>query len=261
MKTGGLELEGVSRWRRKVLALFVPAFAVLWVGGVASQWLDGPSSNQGWLASLFLLLAGLIVLLGVRARRDVSALVGIALLGLAVEAIGVRFRVPFGAYEYTDALRPQLLSVPLVMGFAWMALIAYACDITNRLRLPAWGAAVAAALWTTVIDLIIDPLAANELGYWRWADAGYYYGIPATNFVGWFVTGLLACRLFGRRLGPNFWAGCVGASIVLFFALIALANSLHVPALIGLLLCAVQLSVTALTRHQSDNGDPEARTG
>ena len=231
------------RWRRATLAALVSAFAVLWVGGVASRWLGRENTDQGWLASLFLLLAGLLVLLGARTRRDAAALAAVAALGFVVEAVGVRSGVPFGHYAYTGALQPQLLGVPVVMGLAWMALVAFSCDFTGRLRLPVWPAAALAALWTTACDLVIDPLAANQFGYWTWARAGIYYGIPFTNFVGWFVTSLIACRVIAPRRRPNFWAGFVGMAILLFFALIALAHSLLPVALIGFALCAARLSI------------------
>ncbi len=240
-----------NRWRWAALAVLVPAFALLWVGGVASHWLgDVERRGQGWLASLFLILAGLIVLVGVRSWRGAAALACVALLGFVVEAAGSYTGIPFGVYAYTDALQPQLFGVPLVMGFAWMSLIAYARELFARTRLPAWLEVAAAALWTTVIDLVIDPLAANQLGYWRWSGAGLYYGIPLTNFAGWFVVCLLACGLFRRRLEHNFMALVIGFAIVLFFALIALANHLFIAALIGFALCVAQFSITDLTRRR-----------
>lgn len=229
--------------RRWTLALSVLAFAVLWVGGVASAWLGRARGDEGWLASLFLLLAGLVVMLGARARRDVLALGAVALLGFAVEAAGVRTGFPFGAYAYTGVLRPQLLGVPVVMGLAWMSLVAFACDFARRLRLSPLPATVFAALWTTAIDLVIDPLAANHFRYWTWTHGGTYYGIPFTNFAGWFVTALLACGMMTKHARPNFWAGFVGAAILLFFAAHALAHSLPVVALIGLALCAVRIAL------------------
>lgn len=221
----------------------VTAFATLWAGGVVSNWVGGVRAEQGAPASLFLLLAGLIVLLGTRTRRDALALACVALVGFVVEAIGVRVGFPFGEYAYTRVLQPQLLGVPIVMGFAWMALVASATDLARRLRLTSWRAVFAAALWTTAFDLVIDPLAANHFGYWTWAHVGIYYGIPFTNFVGWFITGLLACGIVGPRPQTNFWAGFVGTAILLFFASIALAHSLLPVALIGCGLCALQLSV------------------
>ena len=220
------------------------AFAVLWVGGVATHWLGDEQSRvgQGGIASLFLFLAGLIVMLGARSRSSAVALGAVALFGFAVEAAGVHSGVPFGDYSYTGELWPQLFGVPLVMGFAWMSLVAQAREVCAPLRrLPFPVEAAAAALWLTAVDLVIDPLAANALGYWRWSNAGNYYGIPATNFAGWFATALVAYALFGRRLGQNFWARVVGFAIVLFFALLALAHSLLPAAAVGFSLCAAQL--------------------
>ena len=234
-------LSSLPRWRRAALTAFAPVFALLWVGGVASHWLGRESTDQGWLASLFLLFAGLIALLGARTRRDTAVLALVALLGFVVEVIGVRFGVPFGDYAYTGVLQPQLLGVPVVMGLAWVALVAFASDFAGRLRLPisptspaaATVVALVAALWVTACDLVIDPLAANQFRYWTWVHEGNYYGIPFTNFVGWFVTSLLACRIVGPRQQSNFWAGFVGTAILLFFSLIAPAHSILPVALIA----------------------------
>ena len=232
----------LSRWRRAALWLALAVFAVLWFGGVATAWLGVEREDAGLLASLFLLTAGLVVLLGERTSKGVWSLACAALLGLLVEAAGVRFGVPFGRYAYTDALQPRLLGVPLVMGPAWMVLVAFGTDAAARLRLRGWAATVCAALLTTATDLVIDPLAANRLGYWRWEEAGAYYGIPFLNFVGWFVTALAACRVAGER--ENFWAGLVGAAIVLFFALHAHAHALPFVALVGFALCLARLLLT-----------------
>lgn len=231
-----------SRLRRAALAASVSLFALLWVGGVLSQWTGGAGEDEGWLASLFLLNAGLIVMLGERTTGGVLRLAAVALIGFAVEALGVRVGLPFGEYVYTGVLWPQLLGVPAVMGFAWAALVAFACDFARRLRLAPWVAVVCAAGLTTATDLVIDPLAANQLGYWSWAGGSAYYGIPFSNFAGWFITALVACPVLGARGRANFWAAFVGVAIVLFFSLIALANSLFAVALIGLALCAARLA-------------------
>lgn len=238
-------MSALHRLRRAALWTTLALFAVLWLGGVASAWLGLQRDDAGTLAALFLLTAGLVVLLGERAGRGMILLACVALLGLLVEAVGVRFGVPFGRYVYTEALQPQLLGVPVVMGPAWMVLVAFASDAAWRLRLRGWRAILFAALLTTATDLVIDPLAANRLGYWRWAEAGSYYGIPLVNFAGWFLTALVACRITGAR--ANSWAGFVGAAIMLFFALLALAHSLTIVALVGLGLCLARLLTTRLS--------------
>ncbi len=219
-------------------------YIVLWVGGVASHVLfGGVRADQGWLAALFLLLAGLIVFISARGRRELATIACIALCGFLVEATGVRFGVPFGRYVYTDTLGLKLLGVPLVMASAWVTLVAYVREMMARLQLPAWFEAIFAALWLTAIDLIIDPLAAHRLDYWRWQGAGIYYNIPATNFAGWFLTGLLVFSVFRRPLASHAPARLVGVSIVFFFTLLALAHQLYLAALIGSVLCALHCYV------------------
>ena len=234
-----------ARARLAALTVAVPLFGVLWVGGVLSQWLGGTRSDEGLLATLFLLTAGLIVMLGEGTTKGISRLVAVALTGFAFEAFGVRFGLPFGEYDYTGVLRPQLLDVPIAIGVAWMVLVAFASDFAGRLRLRTWLAVAFAALLTTATDLVIDPLAAGRLGYWKWAHGGVYYGVPFTNFVGWFVTALVAAGILGVRCRKKFWAAFVGTAIVLFFSLNALAHSLIPVALIGFGLCAARLILAA----------------
>lgn len=242
-----------ARWRRAALAVLASAFVLMWAGGVATHWAGGAASRErGWLASPFLILAGLIVVLSARTRRGVATLAALALYGFAVEILGARTGFPFGAYAYTDALWPRLCGVPVVMGFAWMVLVAHGWSVFARMRWPAPLAVVAAALWTTAVDLVIDPLAANELGYWRWPRAGFYYGIAFTNFAGWFMTSLVAYVLFRRRLEASFGARAVGFAIVLFFTAVALAHSLAVAALVGFALCAIQLALAFSARGDGD---------
>jgi uncharacterized membrane protein len=58
--------------------------------------------------------------------------------------------------------------------------------------------------------------------YWVWEESGAYYGMPALNLLGWFVTGLAlmaVCELFAER------ARLVDLSVswmTAFFALVVL---------------------------------------
>jgi uncharacterized membrane protein len=233
--------------RRALLWTSLALFAVLWLGGVLSAWLGVEREDAGTFASLFLLTAGLVVLLGETTRSGALRLACVALLGFAAEALGVRFGLPFGHYVYTGALQPQLLGVPIVMAPAWMVLVAFARDAASRLRLRGWRAILFAAFLTTATDLVIDPLAANRLGYWTWLDGGSYYGVPFLNFAGWFLTALVACRVAGRHPHENSRAAFIGVAIMLFFALLALAYSLPYVALTGFALCLARLFLKRLS--------------
>ena len=231
------------------LALFGLAFlyAVMWAGGISSYFFEGgPPPGSEWAAPAFLFLAGLIVLL-TEGRRELPVMVAVALAGFAFEVIGWRYGFIFGEYHYTPTLAPSLLGVPVAMASAWLVLVAYVKQMVSPFRLKVWAEALLAALWMTAIDLVIDPLAAGPLNYWRWRDAGAYYGIPARNFIGWLAVSLLIFLLVRVLAGPgwrpNRWARGVGFSIVLFFTLIALSARLFLASGIGLALCAIHVSI------------------
>jgi putative membrane protein len=239
-------------WRHGGVGLLAVVYAILWTGGVAHHWLyGGVRPEHNWIASLFLLLAGVIVVAGAPGQSARLRLAGAAVLGFAAEVVGSHTGFPFGAYQYTDALRPQLFGVRLVMTCAWMSLFAYVDEMGAHLRAAAWFGAPLAAVWMTAIDLVIDPLAANQLGYWRWANSGLYYGIPATNFAGWLLVSLVACVVLRRGEGANPWARFVGVSITLFFTLLAAVHALYLAAVIGVALCLLHVLVARVPRAAS----------
>jgi len=227
---------------KALLAALIATYAALWLGGIVSYaLLGGPPPGAQWTAPAFLLLAGLAV--GLSAGRQDWPVLGVAAIGgFAAEVCGVKTGWPFGQYAYTSALAPSLFGVPLVMVCAWVILTAYVRQMLWRLSLPAWLVAVAGGLWMTAMDLVIDPLAANALGYWHWAEGGSYYGIPAGNFLGWFVVSTLICGLVramdGGAAGDRPIARAVGLSVMVFFTLIALAQRQSLAAACGLALCA-----------------------
>jgi putative membrane protein len=112
-----------------------------------------------------------------------------------VEALGSATGFPFGAYDYTGALQPQLAGVPLVIPLAWFMMLVPAWAVAEAIlprpqqRLGRWysplHAAVAGAAFTAW-DLYLDPqMVAHEL--WIWDKPEGYFGIPWINFVGWWL--------------------------------------------------------------------------
>lgn len=230
-----------------VFYTLIGGYLFLWGGGVGSHFLwGGTPDDKTWAAPVFLLLAAVIVFWTTDPLNR-AAMITVAVLGFAIEVIGVTTGFPFGRYEYTHILQPWLMGVPLVMAAAWVVLVAYVNAMLTNFPLPTWLSVLIAGLWMTAIDLVIDPLAAGRLDYWRWLDPGIYYGIPAQNFGGWFAASCLIIslvnRIHGRGWPPSPWARAMGLSIVLFFTLIALAHHLLMAVGIGLGLCLIHLVV------------------
>jgi hypothetical protein len=122
---------------RKLLWIgLMGAYLVMWIGGVGHYAaLGGPPLDAPWTASLFLLLAGVMVV-ATSPSKELQALLIAALIGWMAEVLGVRFGAIFSPYYYTETLRPQSLGVPWVMLSAWLVLVSYTRQVWSRLKLP-----------------------------------------------------------------------------------------------------------------------------
>jgi putative membrane protein len=126
--------------------------------------------------------------------------------GFAVEAVGSATGYPFGAYDYTGALGPRLLGVPLVIPLAWtwMAWPAWvaAARLTERPTARVAVAGIGLAAW----DLFLDPQMVSQ-GYWLWRTTTPALpgvaGIPVTNYLGWLAVALALMALLRRALGDD----------------------------------------------------------
>ena len=184
------------------LKLLWAIYGAMWVGGVLRL------RDPGWASPAFLFAAGAIALLSAPARW--KELLGVAAVGFVAETIGVKTGYPFGGYVYTGTLAPSLFGVPLAIACAWMVLFAFVRQLTRNV----W---IAAALLTAT-DLLIDPLASGVLGFWRWSAPGPYFGVPLSNFAGWFVVSLLMFAMNRAPVGRNASQQVLGVSVLLFFA-------------------------------------------
>jgi uncharacterized membrane protein len=214
--------------KRGVLAALWVIYLVFLVGSIGSQVISGgTSANMLWAAPLLLALASAIAYASVPGWwMPLSAAAGI---GFVAELTGVRTGFPFGHYRYTEVLHPMAWGVPIVAAGAWMVLFAYVSQMRVHPAL--------AALWLVAIDLVIDPLASNDLGYRQWLQDGPYYGIPSINFAGWFAVGLIIFYALGRFPVPRSSSvAMLGRTIIFFFAAIAAVHHYLFPAFFGVAL-------------------------
>ena len=136
-----------------------------------------------------------VLLVLVRAGQPQQALlagVAVPALGWAVEYVGQASGFPFGSYQYTPLLQPQLAGVPLLIPLAWLMMMppAWAVAVVIVGAQPGWRArlrrAAVSALAFTAWDLFLDPQMV-AWNVWVWAEPGAYFGIPLVNFAGWLL--------------------------------------------------------------------------
>jgi putative membrane protein len=161
------------------------------------QWGLGESAlpigiSVGVLLQLTTVLAILLWTWGSRrTARVVAVVVACAWL---VEYVGHTTGFPFGDYAYTERLQPQVGGVPLLIPLAWLTMLPPSWAVAARLARGRLGFVVASALVFTVWDLFLDPqMVAWNL--WVWTPPGGYFGIPWTNFAGWFAMSALITAL------------------------------------------------------------------
>ncbi|MFQ3669378.1 MAG: carotenoid biosynthesis protein, partial [Fimbriimonadaceae bacterium] len=141
-------------------------------------------------------------------KRALAAGAFVLTVGAASEIAGLYTGLPFGRYAYTDAWFPTVPLpgghfFPLLLPFAWFLMAGSAYLVVSRLaqgrdgtgsRPPLWvvpgGALLAAAL-----DVPMEPVMTDVLGYWVWLDptwpiGGPVLGAPLMNAVGWVATSL-----------------------------------------------------------------------
>ena len=231
------------KWHNILLNILLLSYLILWGGGLGSHmFMGGPPPDMPWTAPLFLFLAAAIVIITAdKDQRFPLLLVGI--LGFTAEVIGVYSGVIFGSYEYTEALSPNVLEVPLVMVSAWLVLVAYVWQMLTRLVYARWKLVVLAGIWMTVIDLVLDPLAAGDLGYWTWTGSGIYYGIPDHNFLGWFLISVIVFSILPKTWATNFWGLHIGLSIIVFFTTLAWLHGLDIAGIVGLSLLILHIGL------------------
>ena len=151
------------------------------------------------------------------------------IVAFVCEYSSTRTGIPFGWYFYNDSTRGQELyfsNVPFMdsLSFTFLLFASYCLSLLflspsrrqgsdmyiadTSLRL-SWPVLALSVLFFTLIDVIIDPVALRGdrwfLGkIYDYQEAGVYFGVPITNFIGWAFVGLVALSLFrllDRRLG------------------------------------------------------------
>lgn len=189
-------------------------------------------------------------------------------VSLVCEWSSVHNGFPFGLYHYIDATRGReiwIAGVPFMdsLSFTFLGFASYTVALllasplyrrgldlrvldTWRIRRSprVW---LMAALFMVMVDMVVDPLSVRGdkwfLGKIFWYDPpGPHFGVPISNYLGWFFVAVIAVALFQlldgwlnrgtdrppgalpgfpsrALLGPMLYAGIVGFGITMLFVI------------------------------------------
>jgi uncharacterized membrane protein len=142
--------------------------------------------------------------------RGILLFAGLCLgVGSLFESVSLRTGFPFGHYRFTDLMGPKLFDLPILLVLAYVGM-GYLSWVVGLVMLecedePLSGSMIVlvplvASFAMTAWDVSMDPIWADIDHAWVWRDGGSYYGVPVSNFFGWFLTVYIFYQLFALYL-------------------------------------------------------------
>lgn len=167
------------------------------------------------------------------------------LVGASGELIGTTgiFQIggmplPFGEYQYTEWLGPKIANhVPYFIPPSWFAMSIVSLDLARRVTQSRWAYVLLGTTFMVLWDVSLDPAMNRAFPFWEYAADGFFFGMPFSNWCGWFVVTLIILIgyewLRGDREIHHEWAPILYALNCFFPIAISLLRDLYLAALIG----------------------------
>ena len=153
-------------------------------------------------------------------------------VAFAAEFSSTRTGIPFGLYHYIDVTRDRELWISNVpfwdsLSFTFLCYLGWRLGVLLHAPMlvtrsdvqvmdtqeiaASWRVCLSGALLMTWLDVVIDPLTVHGdrwfLGrMYYYPEGGIYFGVPLSNFAGWFVVGAVTTRAFQlweRQMGAG----------------------------------------------------------
>jgi len=134
-------------------------------------------------------------------------------ISFTMENIGVATGFPFGNYDYPLGVLPgpRIGLVPLIIGLGYFG-TGYVSWVLADLLLDRpdrqpdnpyakFALPVIASFVMVTWDLVMDPSSSTLGGFWIWHNGGGFFGVPLSNYLGWYLTVWLFYQAFALYLG------------------------------------------------------------
>jgi uncharacterized membrane protein len=223
-----------------VLIAFSTIALTTFLNGPAPAWLgEEPNATAlrlGWKFSgpTYVVLGALAAVLHVTGRlgwwRSLAIFLVASGVALGAELTGTATQLPFGEYQYTTLLGYRIFNlVPFPIPVSWYYMIVGSLVITGRLlaarddNATRWKWSLLGGLILVAWDVSMDPAMVKTL-HWIWGDGDLFvraglpapivafftkdifYGMPASNWLGWYLTGVIISRLVLQIVPPTVYA-------------------------------------------------------
>jgi uncharacterized membrane protein len=177
-------------------------------------------------------------------RTSLFFAVVVLLVSNFLENVSIATGFPFGNYYYSQFSGPRILNVPVLIGPAYLGM-GYLSWTLARLLLGRTREAlrgmslitvpIVASFLMVAWDLTFDPVNSTINGFWIWEQGGAYFGVPFSNYVGWFLTVFVFFAVFAVYLSRRSHesAGSARQSGQYWLQAVALYAAAAIPALLG----------------------------
>lgn len=222
-------------WGHLALIAFATAAMVTILAGEFPVWMQGPYTatvyRLGWKYSgqIYILLGTFAVLMHSAPRfgwgKALTLFVVASGVALLSELGGTNVGFPFGPYHYTEMLGYRIANdVPYPIPISWYYML-YCCLafcgrilVTDDSQKTKWTWALVAGAFLTAWDVPMEVQMTNvQPPHWvwdldkfapwvpGWLSDPIFYGMPLSNWIGWYITGVVVSRLMLAIVPPTKW--------------------------------------------------------
>jgi uncharacterized membrane protein len=222
-------------WGHLALIAFATAAMVTILAGEFPIWMQRPYTAKvydlGWRYSgqVYILLGCFAALMHSAPRfgwgRAIALFVVASGVALLSELGGTNIGFPFGHYHYTPMLGYMIGGdVPYPIPISWYYMLYCCLAFCARLMVvddssaTKWKWALVAGAFLTAWDVPMEVQMTNVLPvHWvwdlekmpawmpAWLGGPIFYGMPLTNWIGWYFTGVLVSRIMLAIVPPSTW--------------------------------------------------------
>jgi putative membrane protein len=125
--------------------------------------------------------------------------------GAICESLSLCTGFPFGHYYFTSLMGPKVFHVPIMLILAYLGMgycswVVGLLILGYRNKLLTAARVVALPLLASLImlawDLSMEAIWSTIDRAWIWLDGGMFFGVPVSNFLGWYFTAYLFYQAF-----------------------------------------------------------------